>query len=177
MNSPTSRMDDGGKRGIWSRREVFTRGGQGGFGFFAVSTIIGFVHSAFPRVLFQSPTRFKASAPMDYVLKGVNEKCKDRQRVWIVGEEDGFCALFAKCTHLGCTPRWLSVANKFECPCRGSGFYKVRTNFECPAPRPLDRFKIELGEDGQLLVDKGRLHHMKAGLDPDEQYPDSIIKA
>jgi cytochrome b6-f complex iron-sulfur subunit len=114
---------------------------------------------------------------MDYVLKGVNEKYKDRQRVWIVGEEDDFCALFAKCTHQGCTPRWLSAANKFKCPCHGSGFYKDRTNFECPAPRRLDRFKIELGEVGQLLVDKGRLHHMNARLDPDEQYPDSIIKA
>ena len=177
MNSPANRIDDGGKRGIWSRRDLFTRIGWGGFGIFAVSMLVGFVRSAFPRVLFQPPTRFKAGAPADYVLGEVNEKYKDSQRVWIVREEDGFYALFAKCTHLGCTPRWLSPENKFKCPCHGSGFYKDGTNFEGPAPRPLDRFKIELGDDGQLVVDKARLFHMRAGVDPEEQYPDSILKA
>jgi len=176
MNSPASRVEKR-KKGIWSRRDFFSRIGWGGFGIFAVSTLIGFVRSAFPRVLFQPPTRFKAGAPVDYVLGEVNEKYKDSQRVWIVREEDGFYALFAKCTHLGCTPRWLPAEDKFKCPCHGSGFYKDGSNFEGPAPRPLDRFKIELGEDGQLLVDKGGLYHMNAGIDPDEQYPDSILKA
>ena len=58
------------------------------------------------------------------------------------------------CTHLGCTPRWLVAENKFKCPCHGSGFHKNGINFEGPAPRPLERFKITLAEDGQLVVDK-----------------------
>lgn len=92
-------------------------------------------------------------------------------------EEAGLYALFAKCTHLGCTPRWLPAENKFKCPCHGSGFYKDGTNFEGPAPRPLDRFKIELAEDGQLVVDKARLYFMKPAVDPDDQYPESILEA
>lgn len=165
------------KRGIWSRRDFFTRLGWGGFGVFSFLSLVGFTRSAFPRVLFQPPTKFKAGEPNDYVLSEVNEKFKQEYRVWIVREEAGLYALFAKCTHLGCTPRWLPAEDKFKCPCHGSGFYKDGTNFEGPAPRPLDRFKIELAEDRQLVVDKAVLYHMNAGVAPDDQYPKSILKA
>ena len=165
------------KRGIWSRRDFFTRLGWGGFGVFGLLSLLGFVRSAFPRVLFQPPTKFKAGNPGDFVLGEVNEKFKQEYRVWIVREEAGLYALFAKCTHLGCTPRWLAAEDKFKCPCHGSGFYKDGTNFEGPAPRPLDRFKIELGEDGQLVVDKAVLYHMNAGVGPDDQYPNSVLRA
>lgn len=106
-----------------------------------------------------------------------NEKLKKAYRVWIIKEEKGFYALFAKCTHLGCTPNWLPAEAKFKCPCHGSGFFKDGTNFEGPAPRPLDRFPIEVAEDGSLIVDKAHVYHMNAGLAPDEQYPESILKA
>src|SRR6266851_1754035 len=43
---------------------------------------------------------------------------------------------------------------KFKCPCHGSGFYKTGVNFEGPAPRPLERARIVLADDGQILVDK-----------------------
>lgn len=165
------------KGGIWSRRDFFTRLGWGGFGIFGFLSLLGFVRSAFPRVLFQPPTTLKAGDPKDYLLGEVNERFKQEFRVWIVREEAGLYALFAKCTHLGCTPRWLPAENKFKCPCHGSGFFRDGTNFEGPAPRPLDRFKIELGEDGQLTVDKGVTYHMKPGVDPEEQHPQSILKA
>jgi len=29
-------------------------------------------------------------------------------------------------------------------------------NFEGPAPRPLERLKVEIGPDGQILVDKSK---------------------
>lgn len=165
------------KKGIWSRRDFFTRVGWGGFGVFGLLSLLGFVRAAFPRVLFQPPTKFKAGNPGDFILGEVNEKFKQEYRVWIVREEAGLYALFAKCTHLGCTPRWLPAEDKFKCPCHGSGFYKDGTNFEGPAPRPLDRFKIELAEDGQLIVDKGVLYRMAAGAEPVAQFPQSILKA
>jgi hypothetical protein len=34
-----------------------------------------------------------------------------------------------------------------------------------------------LGEDGQVVVDKSKLFSMKPGTDPDDQYPQSILKA
>ncbi len=66
---------------------------------------------------------------------------------------EGFYAIYAKCTHLGCTPRWLAAEDKFKCPCHGSGYYKDGVNFEGPAPRPMDRVRITRAEDGQIVVD------------------------
>jgi cytochrome b6-f complex iron-sulfur subunit len=137
---------------------------------------MGFLRSAFPRVLFTPPSTFKAGLPSDFTVGEVSEKFKKDFRVWIVREEGGIYALFAKCTHLGCTPRWLAAENKFKCPCHGTGFFKSGLNFEGPAPRPLDRFEIKLTEDGQLVVDKSRVFLMKAGPEPDEQFPESILK-
>ena len=177
MDGQAKGSKGGNRKGIWSRRDFFTRLGWGGFSVFGVLTLLGFVRSAFPRVLFQPPTRFKAGDPKDFVIGEVNEKFKQDYRVWIIREEAGLYALFAKCTHLGCTPRWLPAENKFKCPCHGSGFYKDGTNFEGPAPRPLDRFEIALGEDGRLVVDKSKLYSMRPGVDPDDQYPQSILRA
>lgn len=164
------------KRGIWSRRDFFTRLGWGCFGIFTGFSLLGFLRSAFPRVLFQPPATFKAGFPADYAIGEVSEKYKQEQRVWIVRQEEGIYAIFAKCTHLGCTPRWLAAENKFKCPCHGSGFYKSGLNFEGPAPRPLDRLKVTVGDDGQLVVDKSKTLRMEAGPEPDDQHPESILK-
>ena len=141
--------------GLWSRRDVFGRFGWVVFGAFCGISLLAAVRSAFPRVLFQPPTVFKAGFPTDYTIGEVSTKYQKDQRVWIVREAAGIYALFAKCTHLGCTPRWLVTENKFKCPCHGSGFYKSGINFEGPAPRPLERVRVTKAEDGELLIDKG----------------------
>jgi cytochrome b6-f complex iron-sulfur subunit len=148
---------------LWSRRDFVGRLGWGGFGVVTVVSLLAFVRSAFPRVLFTPPSTFKAGFPNEYTIGEVSERFKQEQRVWIIREADGFYALFAKCTHLGCTPRWLKVEEKFKCPCHGSGFRKTGINFEGPAPRPLERFRISLAEDGQLLVDKSVVYRYERG--------------
>jgi len=114
----------------------------------------------FPNVLNEPPQQFKAGFPNDYVT-GVDERWKERFGVWLVRTpedlvrgEPGFYALLTVCTHLGCTPNYLSAEAKFKCPCHGSGFRVTGINFEGPAPRPLERCAISLGDDGQILVDK-----------------------
>ena len=169
-------MDKKNRQGLWSRRDFFTRIGWGCFGLFGFMALVGFIRAAFPRVLFQPPSLFKAGFPAEYAVGEVNDKYIQEQRVWIIREDEGIYALFAKCTHLGCTPRWLAVEDKFKCPCHGSGFYRSGMNFEGPAPRPLDRFRISIGEDGQLVVDKSKVFKMAAGIDPEDQYPDSVLK-
>lgn len=74
---------------------------------------------------------------------------------WIIREEDRISALSIICTHLGCIPSWLPNDRKFKCPCHGSGFKQDGTNFEGPAPRPLERFKIYLDGD-QVIVDRSK---------------------
>ena len=116
----------------------------------------GLVRYLYPRVLFEPSSIFRAGFPAEYPPGSVSEKYKkEPYGVWIVRKQDGeFYALLTICTHLGCTPRWLGSENKFKCPCHGSGFDREGVNYEGPAPRPLERVKITLAEDGQLEIDK-----------------------
>jgi len=76
----------------------------------------------------------------------------------------------------GLTPGVFSLEpDKFKCPCHGSGFKRDGTNFEGPAPRPLDRIKIVLTAEGILQVDKSAIFRMAPG-NPEGQYPQSILK-
>ncbi len=161
---------------LWSRRDFLGVLGWAGFGAFSLIGLLAAIRSAFPRVLFLPPSKFNAGRPDDYVVGEVSEKYKQDFRTWIIRTKAGFYAIFAKCTHLGCTPRWLITEQKFKCPCHGSGFYINGLNFEGPAPRPMDRFKIYVGDDGQLVVDKSVVYTMEPDADPNEQYPESILK-
>ncbi len=148
---------------LWSRRNFFSLSGWIGILLFFIGSTTAFIRFMFPRILFEPSSIFKAGPPDEYSIGEVSEKYLADQGVWIVREEDGFYALLAKCTHLGCTPRWLQAENKFKCPCHGSGFSKAGVNFEGPAPRALDRLLISLSEDGRLIVDKSRTFQYEKG--------------
>ena len=126
----------------------------------ALSIVLRFL---FPNVVFEPPTSFKAGFPNDYEIGKVDERWKEKYGVWIMRVAEGIYALSTICTHLGCTPNWLSAENKFKCPCHGSGFYKTGINFEGPAPRPLERYRISLAEDGQILIDKSKKFQQEKG--------------
>jgi len=117
----------------------------------------------FPNVLFEPVQSFKAGYPSDYTVGVVDETYKEKYGTWIVRTEEGVYALSTTCTHLGCTPNWLAAENKFKCPCHGSGFYPSGINFEGPAPRPLERYKITLAEDGQIFIDKDLKYQQEKG--------------
>ena len=134
----------------------------------------------FPNVLNEPPQQFKAGLPGEYGM-GVDERWKEKFAVWLVRTADdieqhasGFYALSTVCTHLGCTPNFLSAENKFKCPCHGSGYRLTGVNFEGPAPRPLERHRVSLADDGQILVDKSRKFQYELGQWKD---PDSFLKA
>ena len=52
---------------------------------------------------------------------------------------------------------------KFKCPCHGSGYYASGINFEGPAPRPLERYKIGMQPDGTIKVDKTKVYRYEKG--------------
>lgn len=108
-----------------------------------------------PNVNYEPSQSFLAGRSDDYASGEVSMRYQAKHGVWIVRLDDRIVALSTTCTHLGCTPNWLAAESKFKCPCHGSGFRKTGDNFEGPAPRPLERFKIVLMDDGQLLVDRG----------------------
>jgi cytochrome b6-f complex iron-sulfur subunit len=129
----------------------------------------------FPNVLNEPPQQFRAGFPNEYGM-GVDERWKETFGVWLVRTPDdlaqrasGFYALLVTCTHLGCTPNYLAAEAKFKCPCHGSGFRTTGINFEGPAPRPLERARIVLADDGQILIDKSRKFQFELGqwVDPE----------
>lgn len=131
---------------------------------------LGFVRFLYPRVLFEPPTRFKLGRPEEYARGSVSTRWLQPLRLWLVRFDDRFVALSAVCTHLGCTPGYVAAEDKYRCPCHGSGFrglsggwQRVGEHFEGPAPRPLERFALELGEDGELCVDKAVSFRLERG--------------
>ena len=117
----------------------------------------------FPNVLFEPPQSFKIGFPDDFESGKVDLRFKKSHSVWIVRDDEKIIALSTVCTHLGCTPNWLETDRKFKCPCHGSGFRASGVNFEGPAPRPLERYKIVLANDGQILVDKTKKFKYEKG--------------
>ncbi len=146
-------QEGGSGDNIWSRRSVLSIAGWLGILGALQAGGLAMVALMFPRVLFEPPTAFKAGHPGTFNVGEVSERFMKEFRVWVVRENEGFYAILGVCTHLGCTPRWLGPENKFKCPCHGSGFRQDGTNFEGPAPRPLERVKISRGDDGEIVID------------------------
>ena len=125
-------------------------------GFLGIDLLM-FLRFFFPRALFEPNTVNNIGYPGDFGI-GVNEKYKQAYRIWVVKEPPRLFVIYAKCTHLGCTPDWKEAENKFKCPCHGSGYTPEGVNFEGPAPRPMDRAHVELNAQGQIIVDTSRLY-------------------
>jgi len=150
-----------------SRRELLSRGlVVAGWGAYAAVLGTGALESVrffFPRVIFQPPSTFRIGTPDAFVASAdgadlygvalVDDRWKSSQRFFVVRERDRLYALSARCAHLGCTVNWFGDLRIFKCPCHGSEYHSNGANFAGPAPRPLDRFRIELNADGQLVVD------------------------
>jgi cytochrome b6-f complex iron-sulfur subunit len=121
-----------------------------------------FVRFFLPRSITEPPSTFKIGFPGDYAL-GVDTKWQQQYRIWVDKTSDRLFVVYARCTHLGCTPDWKPSENKFKCPCHGSGYDSEAINFEGPAPRPMDRAHVELDAEGQIVVDTSKLFTWEKG--------------
>ena len=121
-----------------------------------------FLRFFFPRILFEPKTLFSIGFPSDYSL-GVTTKFQKQFRIWVVRVPGRLFVIYARCTHLGCTPDWKESENKFKCPCHGSGYDNEGTNFEGPAPRPMDRARVSLDAEGKIVVDTSILYDFPKG--------------
>ena len=124
--------------------------------------LLMFLRFFFPRALYEPKTKFRIGYPGDFGF-GVDTKFQNQYRIWVVRNTEGIFVISAICTHLGCTPDWKASENKFKCPCHGSGYDSEGINFEGPAPRPMDRAKVALDAEGQIVVDVGTLYDWPKG--------------
>ena len=129
---------------------------------FLTTCFLMFVRFFLPRAIFEPSSTFKIGFPGDYAL-GVDTKYQQMYRIWVDKTSDRLFVVYARCTHLGCTPDWKASENKFKCPCHGSGYDSEAINFEGPAPRPMDRAHVELDAEGQIVVDVSKLYQWPKG--------------
>jgi cytochrome b6-f complex iron-sulfur subunit len=129
---------------------------------FLTTCFLMFLRFFLPRSIFEPSSVFRIGSPNDYAL-GVDTKWQQQYRIWVTRTSDRLFVIYARCTHLGCTPDWKASENKFKCPCHGSGYDSEGVNFEGPAPRPMDRAKVELDAEGQIVVDISTLYEWPKG--------------
>lgn len=139
------------------KRRRFTWLGLSVFGALLTTCTVKFF---FPRSLTEPKTSFKIGRPDDYAF-GVDDRLQQQFRIWVCRDTSRLYVILAICTHLGCTPNWVASANKFKCPCHGSGYDSAGVNFEGPAPKPMQRVHVEFAPDGQIVVDKLRAYDEK----------------
>jgi cytochrome b6-f complex iron-sulfur subunit len=128
-----------------------------------------------PRAIFEPSSIFRIGFPGDYAL-GVDTKWQQQYRVWVVKNSERLFVIYARCTHLGCTPDWKASENKFKCPCHGSGYDSEGVNFEGPAPRPMDRAEVKFDAEGQVVVNIGKLYDWPKGTKGRFDEPGAFIR-
>jgi cytochrome b6-f complex iron-sulfur subunit len=143
---------------------------------FLVAWFLAFFRFFLPRTLFEPATSFKIGYPEEYGL-GVDTKFQQKYRIWVDRTPDRIFVIYARCTHLGCTPDWKPSENKFKCPCHGSGYDSEGVNFEGPAPRPMDRAHVDIAPDGQILVDVSKLYQWPKGQPTQFNDPGAFLRA
>ncbi len=126
------------------------------WGYLGINFLL-FLRFFFPRALYEPNPIFSIGYPADFAM-GIDQRFLMTNRVWVIREPDRIFVIYARCTHLGCTPEWKASENKFKCPCHGSGYDSEGINFEGPAPRPMDRCQLELDATGKITVNSSILY-------------------
>jgi cytochrome b6-f complex iron-sulfur subunit len=108
------------------------------------------VRFLWPEVLFEQESRFRIGRPEEIPQDTL--LVLPEQRAFVVHARDGFFALSATCTHLGCLTRYEAEHKRIFCPCHGSQFDTTGKVTNGPAPRALPRLALLL-EDGDLVLD------------------------
>jgi cytochrome b6-f complex iron-sulfur subunit len=135
-----------------TRRLFFERLGWFGMALFALVSIPGAIRFFRPPRGAAGAGVFDAGTVAEYAGQKVSTRWIRKHRLWVVRDAGGLYALIARCTHLGCTPRWDAHAGLFQCPCHGSQFSPEGAALKGPARDPLRRAAI-WSEEGRLYID------------------------
>ena len=122
----------------------------------------------FPRTL--RPKPFSALAPTDFGLG--RHQFPKVTRIWVSQHRRIFLISAISSPGLPPTGR---IIEKFKCPCHGSGYDPEGVNYEGPAPRPMDRARVELSPEGQIVVDTSVLFKWEKGKESQFDNPGAFV--
>jgi cytochrome b6-f complex iron-sulfur subunit len=139
-----------------SRRDFLINLGFGAFLAAIGSLAAMFARFLTPNIVTPAPGSVEIGMPDDYVIGSLTYI--ENARAYLGRDAQGFYAIIAICTHLGCTPRL--DATEFACPCHGSRFAPDGQVISAPAARPLDRAFVGRAASGKLSVDRSHIVDM-----------------
>jgi cytochrome b6-f complex iron-sulfur subunit len=137
---------------VVNRRQFFVKIGLGSIAVATCGTALFGYEYLSPNVLYEPSPVVNAGKPDRYPPDSVT--LDPETGIYLVRSPEGFYALSAVCTHLGCLTAWKPELGIIACPCHGSKFKRDGTKIEGPAPRPLPMLKTWLSDEGDLMVDR-----------------------
>ncbi len=138
-----------------TRRETFEKLGIGALAVAGAGAgAFGYEYLS-PNVLYEPSPITNAGKPDQYPSGSVTTLSE--AGVYLIHGPQGFYALSATCTHLGCRTAWAAALGIIACPCHGSKFNIDGIKIAGPAPRPLPWLKVWISDDGDLMVDNSSI--------------------
>lgn len=135
-----------------SRRQFFVKVGMTSIAIIAAGTGVFAYQFLSPNVLYEPSPIVNVGKPDRYPPGSVT--LDPETAIYIVRDPQGFFALSAICTHLGCLTAYKPELGIIACPCHGSKFSREGAKIAGPAPKPLPRLRMWLNDDGELMVDR-----------------------
>jgi cytochrome b6-f complex iron-sulfur subunit len=71
--------------------------------------------------------------------------------VLVIHTDQGFRAMSAICTHLGCIVAWNDAKHEFDCPCHAARFDAAGKVIAGPPPGPLPSYPVSVVQ-GEVVV-------------------------
>jgi cytochrome b6-f complex iron-sulfur subunit len=136
----------------FDRRAFFTKIGLGSLGIAAAGTMVFSYEYLSPNVLYEPSPIVNVGKPENFAVNSVTMDVNSG--IYLVRAEEGFFALSAVCTHLGCLTAWNQELGIIACPCHGSKFTRTGEKIEGPAPEPLPWLETKVSDEGDLMVDR-----------------------
>ncbi len=134
------------------RRQFFVKLGLGSVAVAAIGTGAFAYQFLSPNVLYEPSPVVNAGKPDRYPPDSIT--LDPQNAIFVVNSPQGFYALQATCTHLGCLTAWKSELGIIACPCHGSKFNRDGTKITGPAPKPLPWLRMWMSDEGDLMVDR-----------------------
>jgi cytochrome b6-f complex iron-sulfur subunit len=138
--------------GTLDRRSFFLKLGLGSLGIATAGTAVFGYQFLSPNVLYEPSPVVNAGRPERYPLDSVTLDVN--AGIYLIHSKEGFFALGAICTHLGCMTAWKQELGIIACPCHGSKFSREGVKTEGPAPKPLPWYRMWVSDEGDLMVDR-----------------------
>jgi cytochrome b6-f complex iron-sulfur subunit len=136
----------------FDRRAFFVKLGLGSLSIAATGTAVFAYQFLSPNVLYEPSPIVNAGKPEGYPEDSVTLDVNSG--IYLIHTKEGFFALSAICTHLGCMTAWKPELGIIACPCHGSKFNRDGEKIAGPAPRPLPWLRTWVSDDGDLMVDR-----------------------